>query len=87
LGQRDAQVVVGRQGLFDQLRQQRIIEAAPEAGIVGDGRRVGGRRMLELRRHREFGPHEVRADRASRQQRGGERQRERADHHGSTWSK
>src|SRR3546814_15967749 len=75
-GQRDAQVVVGGQRLFDQRGQLRIAEGLPErrVGIRGGGGvrgSVGRRRRLdEGIRHRHVGAHEVGTDGAGRQRDG-----------------
>src|SRR5207342_562916 len=89
--ERNAQVVVGGEGFFDQRGQQRIVEAAPEF-VVG-GRRGDGRRRV--RAHERVGclrggPDEIRPHRAGRQQRGGQGRhegfQERGVHCRSSWN-
>ena len=90
-GQRDAQVVVGAQGVLHQLHQLRIAEAVQE-GVVEVRlrpriRRGRWRRFAEAFGHRDRGADVVGADRARRQQRGRQRGDREAGHHGSASSR
>src|SRR5690606_17191349 len=85
--QGDAPVVVGKQGLVDQLFQHRIAEAAPELqvhrgrGFPCDLRRCPAGELVDRRQRRTP---VVGTDRACRQQHAGDGYRESTHHHGST---
>src|SRR5690606_12683083 len=92
--QGDAQVVVGVQRFFHQLREQRVAQTLQEGVVEGgrggrgsvvdsSGRLRGGAAAAESLGHGQVRPHVVGADRACRKQRdrqGGDRE---PAHHGS----